>query len=141
MIIDSLPRQVLSIDDDVIVPCGEVAAAFAAWQRTADQLVGWFPRGVALSPDCHARYLLRDAAVLLRGHYSMVLTKVCGCCACRCSLLLPTLLLLLQGSQRTLEWKFRSPPEPLGAKTAGAVHACSCVHHLQRWFCCTHFLM
>ena len=32
--------QVLSIDDDVIVPCGEVGEAFEAWQRTADQLVG-----------------------------------------------------------------------------------------------------
>jgi Glycosyl transferase family 64 domain len=68
--------QVLSIDDDVTVPCGEVAAAFAAWQRTADQMVGWFPRGHLLAADCTPRYLLRDAAVLLRGHYSMVLTKV-----------------------------------------------------------------
>jgi Glycosyl transferase family 64 domain len=69
--------QVLSIDDDVLVPCGEVATAFAAWQRTADQMVGWFPRGHLLAADCTPRYLLRDAAVLLRGHYSMVLTKVC----------------------------------------------------------------
>lgn len=71
-------KQVLSIDDDVLVPCGEVAAAFAAWQRTADQMVGWFPRGHSLAVDCTPRYLLRDAAVLLRGHYSMVLTKVCS---------------------------------------------------------------
>jgi len=131
---------VLSIDDDVIVPCGEVAAAFAAWQRTADQLVGWFPRGVALSPDCRARYLLRDAAVLLRGHYSMVLTKVCGCCACRCSL--PTLLLLLQGSQRTLKWKFDHPQHLLVlgrlALCTPAVAFIISMKGLQRWFCCTH---
>ena len=74
--------QVLSIDDDVLVPCGEVAAAFAAWQRTADQMVGWFPRGHLLAADCTPRYLLRDAAVLLRGHYSMVLTKVAISATC-----------------------------------------------------------
>ena len=76
--------QVLSIDDDVLVPCGDVAAAFAAWQRTADQMVGWFPRGHLLAADCTPRYLLRDAAVLLRGQYSMVLTKVpAQCCILR----------------------------------------------------------
>lgn len=37
---------ILSMDDDIRVPCSEVARTFAVWQHHKDQMVGWFPRGV-----------------------------------------------------------------------------------------------
>ena len=75
---------ILSLDDDVMVPCTEVAAAFAAWRRRPAAMVGWFPRGVApgwkegseLGGCGGYHYLSRDQSVLLRGSYSMVLSKV-----------------------------------------------------------------
>lgn len=73
---------VLSLDDDVVVPCAEVGAAFAAWRRHPAAMAGWFPRGVAPRGGRPCRgfdYLSRDQALLLRGSYSMLLSKVCQC--------------------------------------------------------------
>jgi len=55
-------------------------ATFEAWQRRPSALTGWFPRGVAPQRGCRGYdYLSRDRSVLLRGAYSMVLTKVRLC--------------------------------------------------------------
>ena len=52
-------------------------ATFQAWRRRPAALTGWFPRGVAPKRGCRGfDYLSRDQSVLLRGAYSMVLTKV-----------------------------------------------------------------
>ena len=37
-------RGVLSIDDDIRIPCSDVERAFAAWRQRPGQLVGFFPR-------------------------------------------------------------------------------------------------
>lgn len=34
----------LSLDDDILMPCTTVEAAFAAWRAAPHQLVGWYPR-------------------------------------------------------------------------------------------------
>jgi len=55
-------------------------ATFEAWQRRPSALTGWFPRGIAPRRGCRGYdYLSRDRSVLLRGAYSMVLTKVRLC--------------------------------------------------------------
>ena len=65
----------------------QVAATFEVWKGAQDQLVGWFPRGHTTNSSCEHTYLLRDAAVLLRGRYSIILTKVL--CTKRCAWLMP----------------------------------------------------
>lgn len=37
-------RAVLSLDDDILLPCSDVEAAFATWRAAPHQLVGWYPR-------------------------------------------------------------------------------------------------
>lgn len=37
-------RGVLSLDDDILVPCTTVEAAFATWRASPGQLVGFYPR-------------------------------------------------------------------------------------------------
>ena len=35
---------VLSLDDDILLPCADVEAGFARWRAAPHQLVGWYPR-------------------------------------------------------------------------------------------------
>ena len=37
-------RAVLSLDDDILLPCTDVERAFALWRASPRQLVGWYPR-------------------------------------------------------------------------------------------------
>lgn len=37
-------RAVLSLDDDILMPCSDVERAFALWRASPRQLVGWYPR-------------------------------------------------------------------------------------------------
>lgn len=37
-------RAVLSLDDDILMPCSDLEAAFALWRASPRQLVGWYPR-------------------------------------------------------------------------------------------------
>ncbi|KAL4857493.1 Glycosyltransferase family protein 64 protein C5 [Chlorella vulgaris] len=41
---DLLFRSVLSLDDDILIPCTTIEAAFARWRRTPQQLLGFYPR-------------------------------------------------------------------------------------------------
>ena len=34
----------LSLDDDILVPCATVEAAFAEWRRAPQRLLGFYPR-------------------------------------------------------------------------------------------------
>lgn len=34
----------LSLDDDILLPCADVEAGFARWRSAPHQLVGWYPR-------------------------------------------------------------------------------------------------
>jgi hypothetical protein len=45
------------------------------WQRHPDQLVGWFPRLAATTPDGDGRYLSKLLTLLWQGRYSIILTK------------------------------------------------------------------
>jgi hypothetical protein len=35
---------VLSLDDDIMMPCTTIEAAFARWRRTPHTLLGFYPR-------------------------------------------------------------------------------------------------
>ena len=37
-------RAVLSLDDDIMLPCTDVEAAFARWRADPAKMVGFFPR-------------------------------------------------------------------------------------------------
>jgi hypothetical protein len=69
-------RAVLSLDDDLLLPCADVEAAFAAWRAEPRALVGWVPR-LAEPPEgprgrSAPRYRGEPAAVA-RGRYNLVL--------------------------------------------------------------------
>jgi len=78
---------VLSIDDDILAPCGALDAAHAAWRRHPRQLVGFFPRHYSVRWDegrgeCAHGYAVGpfgslDPARALGHDYSIVLTKGC----------------------------------------------------------------
>jgi hypothetical protein len=66
-------RAVLSLDDDILVPCADVEAAFATWRRHPARLVGFYPR--LAEPDAPGgplRYHGEPAAAA-RGRYNLVL--------------------------------------------------------------------
>lgn len=79
---------VFSVDDDMLVPCAAMADAFAAWRAAPHALVGFYPRVHELVREprkCRAhaagvtparyRYISAEPALLMRGKYSLVLTK------------------------------------------------------------------
>lgn len=37
-------RAVLSLDDDILMPCTDLERGFALWRASPRQLVGWYPR-------------------------------------------------------------------------------------------------
>ena len=37
-------RAVLSLDDDILMPCADLEHGFALWRASPRQLVGWYPR-------------------------------------------------------------------------------------------------
>jgi len=75
---------VFSVDDDMVVPCAALADAFAAWRAAPHALVGFYPRlheRVAAPAACGVgaaaryRYISAEPALLLRGRFSLILTK------------------------------------------------------------------
>ena len=40
----------LSLDDDILLPCADVEAAFAAWRESPTTMVGFFPRLIEGEP-------------------------------------------------------------------------------------------
>ena len=68
---------VLSVDDDIIIPCDSLAASFRVWQANKRALVGFSPRMNAFDTTTgHGRYL-RWQHTWWSGLYSIILTKVC----------------------------------------------------------------
>lgn len=65
---------VLSIDDDIIISCRGLEAAFQAWKRNPDQLVGWYPR-LASQHHGGSRYYGKLRSLFWSAEYSIVLTK------------------------------------------------------------------
>jgi len=70
-------RSVLSMDDDLFIPCQDIEAAFAEWRQTPNRLVGWFPRFAGqlegVKKDEELTYLGEPAAISA-GQYNMILT-------------------------------------------------------------------
>lgn len=70
-------RSVLSMDDDLFIPCQDIEAAFAEWRQTPGRLVGWFPRFAGqlegVKRDEELTYLGEPAAISA-GQYNMILT-------------------------------------------------------------------
>eukprot|EP00890_Picochlorum_soloecismus_P002228 jgi/Picsp_1/3005/NSC_01227-R1_protein len=72
-------RSVLSMDDDLFIPCQDIEAAFAEWRQTPNRLVGWFPRfagkleGGKSKKDEELTYL-GEPATISASQYNMILT-------------------------------------------------------------------
>lgn len=67
---------VLSIDDDLIVPCGTLHTAFQVWQANKMALVGFSPRMNAFDAYSGRSRYLRWQHTWWSGLYSIMLTKV-----------------------------------------------------------------
>jgi hypothetical protein len=78
---DPAGAALFSVDDDMMVPCQGLAKAFAAWRAAPHALVGFYPRlheRVNAPGGCAApryRYVSAEPALLLRRHFSLILTK------------------------------------------------------------------
>ncbi|GAB4815338.1 hypothetical protein N2152v2_002384 [Parachlorella kessleri] len=63
-------RAVLSLDDDIIMPCGDIERGFAVWRQQPQKMVGFFPRLMEGSP-----LVFRGESYSIgRGLYNAVLT-------------------------------------------------------------------
>lgn len=63
-------RAVLSLDDDIMMPCADIERAFAVWRTQPEKMVGFYPRLIEGSPleFRGERYSIE------RGVYNAVLT-------------------------------------------------------------------
>lgn len=67
-------EAIMSIDDDIYVPCSDLVKMFQAWSTRKRQLVGFFPRAFTQTKDCGHKYYL-EPGTLYRGNYGIVLSK------------------------------------------------------------------
>ncbi|GMH44242.1 hypothetical protein BSKO_12176 [Bryopsis sp. KO-2023] len=67
-------EAVMSIDDDIYVPCSDLDKAFQAWKIRKRQLVGFFPRVHTMNAECKYEYSL-GTSTFIQGDYSIVLSK------------------------------------------------------------------
>ena len=63
-------RAVLSLDDDIMLPCADVERGFALWRTAPETMVGYFPRLIEGSP----LVFNGEAYAVGRGAYNAVLT-------------------------------------------------------------------
>ena len=63
-------RAVLSLDDDIMMPCADVERGFALWRTRPETMVGYFPRLIEGSP----LVFNGEAYAVGRGAYNAVLT-------------------------------------------------------------------
>eukprot|EP00873_Tetraselmis_striata_P014810 jgi/Tetstr1/435074/TSEL_024043.t1 len=68
-------EAILSIDDDIRIPCEDLEKAFQAWRSSPRTIVGFFPRLHLEHPDCRFSYLRTFDTLAMRRAYSIVLTK------------------------------------------------------------------
>jgi hypothetical protein len=69
-------RAVLSLDDDILMPCADVERAFALWRTSPRQLVGWYPRLLQPAGGKGAEgppVYQFEPAVFKEGRYSAIL--------------------------------------------------------------------
>ena len=66
-------RGVLSLDDDLLIPCSSIEAAFVNWRQQPSTLVGFFPRLV--EEPYEGRYLYYgEPHAIQKGAYNMILS-------------------------------------------------------------------
>ena len=74
---------VVSLDDDLVIPCDTLDFAFSVWQATPQSLVGFTPRLITWEDkkiDTPSKgYLYQDSFkyVWWHGRYNLILTKCC----------------------------------------------------------------
>ena len=56
-------RAVLSLDDDIMMPCSDVELGFALWRQHPDKIVGYYPRLITESSDGRLEYNWEDSTV------------------------------------------------------------------------------
>lgn len=119
-----LPRRaVLSLDDDILLPCSDVEAAFALWRASPRQLVGWYPR--LLLPAGGERGAGPPLYRFEPAVFQQVGARVCGggrpgCTArgSRCALHAGTLWAAPR--QASARQRAREPASPSGAQLRAA---------------------
>ena len=62
-------RGVLSLDDDLRIPCVDVEKAFTAWRTHPDVLTGFFPRLAEVTSGYHS-----EPETVAIGYYNLILT-------------------------------------------------------------------
>ena len=64
-----LRRAVLSLDDDIMMPCADIERGFAAWRRAPHKIVGFYPRLITEEGGTGGRlaYNWEDATVAQVG--------------------------------------------------------------------------
>jgi len=73
-------RAVLSLDDDILLPCGDVERAFATWRERPELIVGWYPRffyaDIMREKGVWKKRMtyLGEPEAIDRGKYNLVLT-------------------------------------------------------------------
>lgn len=68
-------RAVLSIDDDIRIPCSDIEAAFAEWRRHPEVMVGFFPRLIEAGDGGTRELMFRgEGYVMEKERYNVVLT-------------------------------------------------------------------
>lgn len=70
-------EAILSLDDDVIIPCHSIHFAFQVWQANSNTLVGISPRLHGTDPISGDSRYYRWQHTWWNGFYSIVLTKAC----------------------------------------------------------------
>lgn len=68
-------RAVLSLDDDLRIPCASLHDAFQEWKKHPERLVGWFPRLVRSNSRDNIRLeYLGEPDTIREEKYNMILT-------------------------------------------------------------------
>jgi hypothetical protein len=76
-LIDINTNAVLSLDDDIIIPCNVIEKSLNVWKANSNVLVGYSPRMVAYDIWSGVTRYLRWQHTWWNGFYSIILTKAC----------------------------------------------------------------
>jgi hypothetical protein len=67
-------RGVLSLDDDLRIPCQSIDKAFAAWKQNKSHLVGWFPRLIESFEHGSSGVYHGEPEAIEQGRYNLILS-------------------------------------------------------------------
>lgn len=70
-------NAILSLDDDIIIPCDVIKKSLNIWKANSNVLVGYSPRMVAYDIWTGVTRYLRWQHTWWNGFYSIILTKAC----------------------------------------------------------------